>query len=132
MDTSSYNKLLQRSINHTLTPSDYLEIASTITSDNKPHFKSNIDSPFYGFHLRTKFVNVEAVHFLAKSFIIFFEEHSFLNEKLHRSNYINVIKLLTGSPLDVENKIIWNHNYEHGNHLDAIRQLFYVFYLFFY
>lgn len=132
MDTSNYDKIIQRSIKHTLTPHDYLAIESTFTKDIKPHLKSNIDSPLYGFHLRTNFINVSAIHFLAKSFVIYFEEYSFLNERHHVTNYLNALKLFTGSHLDVDNKIIWNHNYEHGSHLDAIRQLYYVFYMLMY
>jgi hypothetical protein len=132
MDNSIIEKTFQRSLNKLLTHNDYQLIERSLDIHVNPKYITNSEYPLYGFYLRTKFMNVEAIHFVARSFVLFFEEYSFLDEKEHISNYAKVIKLFTGNKLDVTDKIIWKHNYVHGNHLDAIRQLYYVFYMMMY
>jgi hypothetical protein len=132
MDNSIIEKTFQSFINDSLTPKDYQQIEKSLDTHIIPKYITNSEYPSYGFYLRTKFMNVEAIHFVAKSFVLLFEQYSFLDKKEHISNYAKVIKLFSGSKLDVKDKIIWNHNYGPGNHLAAIRQLYYVFYMMMY
>ena len=81
MDNSIIEKTFQSIINDSLTPKDYQQIEKSLDTHIKPKYITNSEYPSYGFYLRTKFMNVEAIHFVAKSFVLLFEQYSFLDKK---------------------------------------------------